>query len=491
MKNAVMFNKGIRMSELVKILEYFYDKKLSFRKIALLTRVGKSTVHRYIAMFETSGLKWPLDPNVCVDFLSKKLKPQFVSKNTNSIDYTYIQKQLQRKNVTLKLLFKELKSQNKMHYSYSQFTRLISINKEQTCYMRQSYVNGEKVLVDYSGDKVKITQNNQDIFLEVFVGVLGASGYIYAEATYSQKLECFINSHTRMFEFFGGTPKIVVPDNLKSAITKASKNNPITNKEYQKMLDYYEIIALPARPYKPKDKSPVEKSVQIVQREILAVIRDETFSNIDDLNKRIKELVIQINSRKYSNKSVSRQDLFLEKDLPYLKKIKTPYEYLKHKQVIIGKDYHFKLNNVSYSVPYTLVNKTLDIYYSDLHLDCFFDGEKILSHQISKSDVTLFDHMPKNHQFVADTKKFITKDLGPNTKIIIDHIYDTNHKEISHRKSQYFLKIANKQDLELLCTKSIENNIYDYEQIMKLAKSELLASLRGPDIYQQPLKTFI
>ena len=228
--------------------------------------------------------------------------------------------------------------------------------------MRQTHHAGEKLFVDYCGPTIDIVSptTGEVRTAQIFVAALGASNYTYCEATWSQKLEDWVMSHARCFEFLGGLPQVVIPDNLKSAVTRTCRYDPDLNPTYHQLATHYDIAIIPARPYKPKDKSKAEVAVQIVERWIMARLRKVTFHSLKALNQQIKELLTEMNNKKMKQYDASRLELFNRLDKPALKPLpQQPYQYTLIKTVRVSIDYHVEIEKHYYSVPYQLVKKKL------------------------------------------------------------------------------------------------------------------------------------
>lgn len=296
-----------------KVLELFrlhYELKFSQRDIAKMINVGKTTVHNYIEMFENSGLSWPLaEEYLDEEKLRARLNHRLMvkgsgggSNGSGEIDFTEIHHELKtHRNLTLKLLWEELQLSGQINYSYEYFT--IKYNQwltKQPSVMRQSHKGGEKVFVDYSGDKIALYDESGNIksYAEIFVGVMGASSYIYLEATMSQKVCDFTMSHVRMFSHFDGSPELVIIDNLKSGIKTPNRYDPVITPAYYQMLNYYGVACMPAKIYKPKDKPKAENGVLIVQRWVLARLRRFKFTSLFDLNQELRQLMDFTNNKK-------------------------------------------------------------------------------------------------------------------------------------------------------------------------------------------------
>jgi transposase len=318
------------------------DNGFSERSISKLVGVSKTSVHNYLVLFSVSGLPWPLPVEYLnEETLSKKLNAHYQSNIAPQLNFVEIHHELlSDKKVTLLLLWEEAQLKKEMPYSYAHFARLYrEWLKSQPSVMRQSHKAGEKVFVDYSGDKVPLydTEGNITSYAEIFVGVLGCSNYIYMEATLSQKIIDWSMSHVRMFEYFGGVPKLVITDNLKSGVSKANRYDPVITPAFYEMLSHYHTAAMPARVYTPKDKAKAENGVLIIQRWILARLRKMKFTNLKDLNDYIRELLIIANNKKFQKYPSSRSELFYTLDKSALMSLPTQrYCHRDYKKVRIG-----------------------------------------------------------------------------------------------------------------------------------------------------------
>lgn len=195
--------------------------------------------------------------------------------------------ELKRAGVTLALLWQEYKERHPDGYQYNQFCqRYRDLARTLRVTLRQTYTAGEVMFVDYAGQTVPIHDRETGRIwqAEIFVAVLGASNYAFAEATVDQGLESWVGSHVRAFEYFGGVPGKVVPDNLKSGVNKTNRYEPELNRTYADMVAHYRTAVIPARVRRPQDKAKVEAGVQLVERWILAALRDRKFFSLRELN---------------------------------------------------------------------------------------------------------------------------------------------------------------------------------------------------------------
>jgi transposase len=407
-----MSRERIPMRTIKEVLRLKWSCGLSRRAISKSCGIARSSVDEYTKRARQAGLFWPLPADLDDTALERLLYPPVIvldSPRPLPI-WADIHKELARKSVTLMLLWDEYKAQYPDGYQYSHFADLYrDYAKKLDISMRQVHHAGEKLFIDYCGQTVpvidKSTGEVQDC--QVFVAVLGASNFTYAEATYTQGLPDWIGSHVRALEFIGGVPEILVPDNLLSGITKACRYEPGVNRTYQEMAVHYGAAVIPARVRKPKDKAKVEAGVQLVQRWILAALRNRTFFSLRELNAAIRELLDKLNNKPFKKLSGSRISRFQEIDKPALQPLPaSAFEYAEWKiKKRPGIDYHVEVYDHYYSVPYQLRNEHLDVRLTESIVEAFFHNKRVASHIRSYAKgryTTLAEHMPKSHRDYAE-----------------------------------------------------------------------------------------
>lgn len=378
-----------RVREIVKLHSRM---GLSIRKIQGATGVARSTVADYIKRFKELGLSTEQ-----IDALDDdELRIQFFAEISNTAvsrkvmpDMNYIHQELkQRKKtkITLYLLWEEYIIDNPSGYQYTQF-RVHYKRFKQTLNpsMRQTHLAGEKLFVDYSGLTMPIyNQRTGEVdTAQIFVAVLGSSGYTFVHATHSQKQEDFIYSHVICYNFFGGVPRVVVPDNLKSAIISNNKNGIVVNESYGDLNRHYSVVVEPARPRKPKDKPKAEQGVQAIQRYILARFRHHKFFSIDELNQALAPLLDRYNDKVVKHLQKSRTELFEELDKPYLNPLPmNSYVYKQFKIAKVNQDYHVTLEKCNYSVPFKYVKEEVEVRYSTTSVYIYHKHKLIATHPI-------------------------------------------------------------------------------------------------------------
>ncbi len=283
------------MRRIKECLRLYHEAGMNQSQLSRALSLARSTVQDYLKRFAESDLSWTAAQVMSDEALEKRLFcQQSLPSRRMTLDFEYLHQELKRPGVTLQLLWEEYRREHPNGYSYSQFcNHYRSWKKKLKTWMRQYHVGGEKVFADYSGKKPVIVNpiTGEVQQAELFVMSWGASHYLYAEAQPSQEIAHWIAGHVHAFEYFGCVPKFVVPDNLKSAVTKACRYDPDVNRSYTELADHYKFGVLPARPVKPKDKAKVENGVLIVQRWILARLRNRIFHSLAELNGAIRELL--------------------------------------------------------------------------------------------------------------------------------------------------------------------------------------------------------
>lgn len=407
-----MSRERIPVRTIKEVLRLKWSCGLSRRAISKSCGIARSTVDEYTKRAKRAGLSWPLPDDLDDTALEHLLyPPEIVIDSPRPIPvWADIHHELARKSVTLMLLWDEYKAQYPEGYQYSQFCDLYrAYAKKLDISMRQVHHAGEKLFVDYCGQTVPvIDKSTGEVYdCQIFVAVLGASNFTYAEATYTQGLPDWTSSHVRALEFIGGVPEILVPDNLLSGITKACRYEPGINRTYQELAVHYGAAVIPARVRKPKDKAKVEAGVQLVQRWILAALRNRTFFSLGELNTAIRELLEKLNSRPFKKLPGSRMSRFLEIDKPALRPLPAvAFEYAEWKiRKRPGIDYHIEVGDHYYSVPYQLRNEYLDLRLTESIVEAFFRSKRVASHIRSYAKgryTTVADHMPKAHRDYAE-----------------------------------------------------------------------------------------
>lgn len=483
--------KRLSMRKIKEVLRLKADG-MSNRKIAQICSISRPTVADYLRRTASAGLTWPLPASIDDGSLERQLfpaAPNLTAQERGIPEWSGISRELRKnKHVTLALLWDEYKIQHPQGYQYSWFCEQYRIwQGKQDLVMRQDHRAGEKLFVDYAGQTVPIiNQHTGEISnAQIFVAVLGASNYTYAEATWSQGLEDWIGSHQRSFDFLGGVPEIIVPDNLKSGITKPHRYEPDVNPTYQEFATHYGVAVIPARVRRPQDKAKAENGVLVVERWILAVLRHREFFSLVELNRAIKQLLERLNTRAFKKLPGCRQELFTTLDRPALRALPiTPYVYAEWKKVRVHIDYHVEIHGHYYSVPYQLIKKQLDARITDRTVECFHNNKRVCSHIRSLQKgrhTTVREHMPKSHQQYADwsPERLIkwAESIGASTACIITAVLSSRrHPQQGFRSCLGILRLGKSYGndrLDAACSRALLLGTSRYKSIESILKHGL------------------
>ena len=446
------------MRKIHRVLRLFFEAGLSIRAIARSIQASPSTVGDYIRRAEVAGLSWPLPDKLDECALEARLFPGAAvpTRVERAIpDWAQVHAERRGKNVTLALLWQEYKAEYPEGLQYSQFCeRYRAWRQRLDVVMRQTHRAGEKLFVDYAGHSVSVVDptTGEQRKAQIFVAVLGASSYTFAEATWTQALPDWCASHGRALRFFHGVPELVVPDNLGSAVTRPHRYEPDTHPTYTDLAEHYGFAILPARVRRPRDKAKVEVGVQIVERWILAALRHRIFFSLTELNHAIAERLEWLNARPFRKLPGSRRSAFESIDRPALRPLPAePYVFAQWKKVRVHIDYHIELERHYYSVPHTLVGRQLHARYTDHTVELLHRGQRVASHLRSHQPgrhTTVSEHMPEKHRRFAEQwsperfSRWAAK-IGPATTALITHVLQARrHPEQSYRSCLGILRLA-------------------------------------------------
>src|SRR5690606_12116075 len=355
-----MTNNRLSMRKITETLRLHFECGRSNREISRAIGASPTTVCDYLRRAKAAGLSYPLPEGMGDLALERRLFPPVVPSDVvrSEPDWVWAHREMRKKSVTLELLWQEYKAAHPDGYQYSWFCgRYRQWVGKLSVTMRQTHTPGEKLFVDYAGQTLQIIDGltGEVRYAQLFVAVLGASNYTYAEATWTQGLPDWIGSHQRTFHFLGGVPELVVPDNLRSGVSKAHRYEPDTNHTYQDMASHYGVAVLPARVRKPRDKAKVEGGVLVVERWILAALRHRQFFSLRELNAAISELLVTLNNRPFRKLPGCRREHFEQLDRPALQPLPgESYVYAEWKKARVHIDYHVAVDGHYYSVPHVL-----------------------------------------------------------------------------------------------------------------------------------------
>lgn len=506
------------MRDLREVMRLYREGGQSVRAIAQRVGVARSTARDMIKRFEQSGIAWPLPDGIADADLERRLygvagvKPGL--RKLPQPDWAFVAREMKRKHVTLQVLWEEYIAEHPEGYRYSRFCDLFrGWEGRLPLTMRQSHGGGEKLFIDYAGDKVPVVcrQTGEVRDAHIFVAVMGGSSLSFAYATWTEQMSDWIDSHNAAFAFFGGTPQLLVPDNAKVAVIKACLFDPLVNRSYTDMARHYSTAVLPTRPRKPRDKAKVEACVGIVERWLLGRLRNKVFYSLAEVNAAIADCMEQLNDvrvvRQYGK---TRRQMFEEIDAPNLKPLPAePWIHAEWKRCRVGLDYHIALGRHHYSVPYRYARREVEVRFTARTVEIFLGSERIAVHMRGSGNgrhTTIREHMPSSHRRHDEwTPAKILEEatrIGPMLLLLVERIIEARpHPEQgyrsclgiiglekrfgAHRLEAAALRALEIQALNYPSVKSILEKGLDQVPVRKSREREPIdhANIRGPRYY--------
>ncbi len=479
----------LSMRTIREVLRLKWEKRLTNRQIAASCQIARSTVREYLERAARAGLVWPVCPELDDTALERLLFPSAVALRPRALpSMEEVHRELKRPGVTLKLLWLEHKASCPEGYQYTQFcVHYRQWKATLDLCLRQDYRAGEKLFVDYAGLTIPVVDpaTGQPSPAHLFVATLGASNYTFCRASMSQSLPDWIEAHVRAFAFFGGVPAIVVPDNLKAGVSRACRYEPDLNPTYHEMTRHYGTVVIPARARKPQDKAKVESAVLVIERWIVAALRNRSFFSLAELNGAIAEKLVEFNDRTFQKMNATRRSLFETLDRPALKSLPAvAYEYAEWKKARVNIDYHIELDGHYYSVPYQLVKEQVELRMTLSVVEILFKGRRVASHRRSArrgAHTTDPSHMPKAHQrYLEWTPSRIlawAARTGPKTEALVACILESRrHPEQGFRSCLGILRLGKRyspERLEAACARALECRALSYRSVESILKTGL------------------
>jgi len=498
-----MPGERLSMRKIRDVLRLRFAHDLSQRAIAHSVRLSIGAVNSYLGRARLAKLDWPLPEDLSDAQLERLLypPPPDVARQQRPVpDWAAVHRELRRPNVTLSLLWEEYRAGpgGRDGFGYSWFSDLYRewVGRLKPT-LRQVHTAGERVFVDFAGHTMEVIDGATGEIrrAEIFVAVLGASNYIFAQATWTQSLPDWVAAHVNMLTFMGGVPRQIVSDNLRAGITRACFYEPLVNRTYADMAAHYGTAIVPARPYKPRDKAKVEVGVQVVQRWILGRLRNRRFFSLDELNQAIRELVDHLNDRPMRGWGTTRRALYEQVDRHALQALPpTPYEYADWKRCRVNLDYHVEIEKHFYSVPFRLLREQVEARITAKTVEIFHRGKLVATHLRSLRQhrpTTLAEHMPSSHRRYRDwTHERILREaavIGDDTAALVEIILRSRpHPEQGFRSCIGILGLAKRYDAERLdgaCARALALGTRSYSSVAAILKN---AQERKPTEPEQP-----
>lgn len=478
------------MRKIREILRWKWEQGRSHRDVARGLGVSLGLISSAVNRAKALGLTLEQIAALSDDALEARLygAPCDARTERAPLDYPWIHRELKRKGVTLELLHLEYLREQPDGYRYSRFCELYKgWLKRQRITMRQVHRAGEKMFVDYAGMRPFWVdrKTGQRMEEELFVAVLGASNFTFAEVTATQRSAEFIQSHVRAFEYFQGVVDVLVPDQLKSGVSRACRYEPDIQRTYGEMAEHYGTVVIPARPRKPRDKAKVEAGVLVAERWILACLRNETFFSHRALAARVAELREELNDRMMKGYGRSRRELFESLDRPALKPLPAdPFVYAEWKRARVNIDCHLEADHHFYSAPFGLVHEEVEVRLTATTVEVLHRGERVASHPRSYERsrfTTNPDHLPAAHRAHLEwtPSRLVSwgQSIGEKTRELVKAILeDRPHPEQGYRSCLGILRLSKRYGasrLEAACARAVEVRARSYRHVESILKNGL------------------
>ena len=483
--------KRLSMRKIKDVLRLCWGQGLSKRQTARSCGISRPAVNAYLCRAKAAGLHWPLPVELDDGALERLLFPRApaLPETARAMpDWSAVHRELKRPGVTLQLLWHEYRQTHPQGYQYTWFCqRYREWVGQLDLVMRQTHRAGEKLFVDYAGMCAQVIDPSTGAVREaqVFVAVLGASNYTYAEATWTQGLADWIGAHVRCFTYLGGVPEVVVPDNLRAGVARAHRYEPDINPTYQDLATHYGVTVIPARVRRPRDKAKAEVGVQVVERWILAALRHRQCFSLAELNRAIGALLETLNQRPFRKLPGTRRVLFEQLDKPALRPLPVDaYEYAEWKQARVHIDYHVEVQGHYYSVPHALIKKQVDVRITANTIECFYRGRRIASHRRSHHKgrhTTVTAHMPEAHRQAGEWSpqrlERWAASIGTATARLVRHrLTVRQHPQQAYRSCLGILRLGNTHGndrLEAACRRALTLGSHSYKSIESILRHGL------------------
>jgi transposase len=504
------------MRQIRETLRLHLQAGLSYNEVGRALKISKSVVGKYVSLARVAGVGWELAQTLSDEDLEARLYHPALPRSSHQLapDFGVVHQELKRPGVTLMLLWEEYATGNPLAYKYTSFCiKYAEFAKRQQRSMRQIHIAGEKLFVDYAGGTVPIVDaaTGEITQAQIFVATLGASNYTYACATARQTTADWIGAQVQTLEFIGGAPRLIVPDQTRSLIKTPDRYDPEPNRTYEEFARHYGCAVLAARPAHPRDKPKVEGSVLLVQRWILARLRNRRFFSLAELNKAIAELLVDLNNRPFKKLPGCRRSAFEALDAPALRPLPAQrYAIGRWKTAKVHIDYHVEFEAHYYSVPHRLVGAKIDVRVTGQLLECFASNQRVASHAVSTvrgGFTTTPEHMPASHRAHLDwtPAKLIAwgQRIGVSTAAVVTwQLEHRPHPEQGYRACLGLLALVRRyspERLEAACTRAMAIRAPNLRSVTNILKCGLdrqpslfpgadnptieHENVRGPDYY--------
>jgi transposase len=481
------------MRKISEVLRLRFELGLGQRAIARACSISQSTVHEYLNRAAAAGVVWPLGEEWDEQRVEQALfgERQVVKRLPEQVlpDFPALHSQLQQHpHLTLQLAWEEYRQVHPEGYGYSRFCELYQRWRgKQDVVLRQVHQPGEKGFVDWAGATIPVHDpvTGEIGPASLFVMVLGASSYTYVEATRDQQLAAWINAHIHAFEYFSGVPRLLIPDNLRTGVSRACRYDPDLNPTYPEFAMHYAVGVVPARPYRARDKAKVEVGVQVAERWIIAALRHQKFFRLADLNQAIRELLERLNQRPFRKREGSRASVFAAVERNALRPLPAePFDMSQWSYARVNIDYHIAFDANFYSVPYTLVQERVEVRATPTTIEIFHKGQRVASHVRGRGREQAFtqrEHRPKSHQahleWTPSRMVNWAEQIGPHTAKLFEQILaEKPHPEMGYRSCLGIIRLAEQYSstrMEAAADRAIRTGACRFKSVKSILKNSL------------------
>lgn len=486
-----MARERIPVRKIREVLRLVHECRLSQREAAAAVRVAPSTVQDYLKRADAAGLGWPLPEDLGDERLEVLLFRRDETRQVRGMrspEWQTVYAEKRKKGVTLQLLWQEYRASNPDGYSYSRFCELYARwAKRLNPTMRLDHRAGERAYVDYAGVTLPYVdaETGEARDATVFVAVLGASSYTYAEAQTSQDLTSWLWGHVGAFEFWGGVPAVVVIDNLKSGVQSPCRYEPTVNDSYHELAVHYGVAVIPARVRHPRDKSKAESAVQSVERWVIAALRKDHLVGLAGANRAIRQRLDWMNDRPMRDFGRSRRQLFEDLDRPALQPLpRSRFQLALWKKAKVSIDYHVEYDRHYYSVPHGLIHATVDVRATPTTVEIVHRGTRVASHprsQVHGGHTTRAEHMPESHREYAEwTPARVLRwagEVGANTaRLAAEIMASREHPEQGFRSCMGIVRLSKEyspERLEMAARRALDHGVLSYKGVRKILDNGL------------------
>lgn len=495
-----MSQKPIVMEQLKQILQLKTDG-IAIREIARRIGISRNSVRKYLAL---------LDENSCglsnIELAEKAYNNDQLEHDTKrlqdlTLHFSSNSSELSRTGVTRQLLWREYITLHPDGYSYSRYCHhLYQYLKNADLSMHMEYTAADVMMIDFAGKKQHYvdTQTGECIECQVFVAILPYSGLIFCHAVHSQRSEDFTTCINAMLKFYAGVPATILCDNLKTAVTRPSRYEPVFTDLCYQLSEHYATTFSATRPYSPRDKAMVERAVSIVYAHVYAPLRNQTHNGLQALNEAMGQQLFLLNHKPYKKTAHSRWYYYDAHERSALRLLPPePFTPKKVAVLTVQRNYHVQLteDHLYYSVPYSYVGKKVKVLYDSRVVEVYCDNERIAVHirkPQGKAYTTLGEHMPSHHQRMHQIKGWNKDDLlaqatyiGPATLQAATLMLENSiYMEQNYKACFGMLMLEKKYSklrLEAACSRALLGTRVNYTMIKNILERGLDKPLPLPD----------